>query len=104
MTNKALFILQFLFKVNNLMEKEARFRHNTWGSMDIKFFMLIDPHALCLKPTFFFTKLLTLQRNCKYKQCFICHALSYSRLRANLETKNMSGKERVMLQAKISGL
>ena len=43
----------------------------------------------------FFDKLLTLQRNCKYKQCFICHALSYSRLRAKLETKNMSGRERV---------
>ena len=35
----------------------------------------------------FSTKLLTLQRNCKHKQCFICHALSYSRLRAKLETK-----------------
>ena len=43
----------------------------------------------------FSTKLLTLQGNCKHKQCFICHALSYSRLRAKLETKNMSGHERV---------
>ena len=58
------------------------------------------------KTVAFSTKLLTLQRNCKYKQCFICHALSYSRLRAKLETKNirlraksetknMSGGERV---------
>ena len=49
----------------------------------------------CLYNMPFSTKLLTLQGNCKHKQCFICHALSYSRLRAKLETKNMSGRERV---------
>merc|ERR1711860_16447 len=43
----------------------------------------------------FSSKLLTLQGNGKHKQCFICHALSYSRLRAKSETKNMSGRERV---------
>ena len=43
----------------------------------------------------FSSKLLTLQGNSKHKQCFICHALSYSRLRAKSETKNMSSCERV---------
>ena len=60
--------------------------------MDTRFFMSAVVHALYHDNMPFSTKLLTLQGNCKHKQCFICHALSYS---SQIETKNMSGCERV---------
>ena len=43
----------------------------------------------------FSPKLLTLQGNCKNKQCFICHALSLSRTK--LDTKKIKRKLLVIM-------
>ena len=66
--------------------------HGRWRTL--KF--LCPPTTMrCMFNKPFSSKWLTLQGNGKHKQCFICHVLSYSRLRAESETKNMSGRERV---------
>ena len=64
--------------------KKKRCTYNAWGSMDMQY----------LKRGFFY-QIINFTENCKYKQCFICHAPSYSRLWAKCETKNMSSRERV---------
>ena len=79
-------------KKNPEKTRVVRTTHGRWRTL--KF--LCPPTTMrCTHNKPFSSKLLTLQGNGKHKQCFICHALSYSRLRAKSETKNMSGRERV---------
>ena len=79
-------------KKNPEKTRVVRTTHGRWRTL--KF--LCPPTTMrCTYNKPFSSKLLTLQGNGKHKQCFICHALSYSRLRAKSETKNMSGRERV---------